>query len=420
MKELLRFFSSVRLSVILLIMIAAGSFIGTVVVRFDVYHSLPFRILIGLLALNLVFCSLDRLPRVWRRLKSQDKNFAERIPARYTDIAEFSGPASVDDAIAAAEHVLSALGGRVKRASLEGSTILYTRRRAYAQFGPYLIHLAVLVIIIGGLIGSGFGFKGVVQLYEGERSDTAWSPDGKQIIPLGFIIQCQEFSVEYYESGSPRTYRTRLAVMNEHGEVEDERMIEVNHPWFYRGIGFYQQTWGQDRHYRMKATSLEHANTLTAELLLGQRFEIPDAELVFIPAMDLSEMRQEGIEIGSDIFVHVFFKDEFQGHLGMKQGIPKEIRGYRIEFERVLARTWTGLELVKDPGIPLIWAGFALLCLGLVFSFLLKHQRFWITVKKDGEKVILEFFGWAKREDAGLSSKVQKLKDALEEKLRKS
>ncbi|GEM_PF-2985688 len=430
MKEFFQFLSSVRLSVILLIILTTGSFVGTLVVKFDVYHSMPFRILIGILALNLIFCSLYRLPMVWRRTKAQDRNFAERIPARSRALAELS--VSEDDAIAAAGHVLSALAGRVKRADLEGRTILYTRQRAYARFGPYLIHLAVLVIIIGGLIGSSFGFKGLIQLYEGEMTDTAWSPDGRQGIPLGFTIQCREFSVEYYESGIPRAYRTRLAVIKEDGEggengedgeVADERVIEVNHPWFYRGIGFYQQTWGQDRLYRMRATSLKDASTVSAEIALGERFEVPDADLVFIPAMDLSEMRQEGLEIDSDIFVHVFLKEKFQGHIGIKQGIPREISGYSLELECSPARTWTGLEVVKDPGIPLIWTGFAIICLGLVFSFLLKHQCFWITVKgvkKDGEKVLLEFFGSAKRGEPALSRKAQKMKHALEAKLRKS
>ncbi|MBW2218884.1 MAG: cytochrome c biogenesis protein ResB, partial [Deltaproteobacteria bacterium] len=86
------FFISVRLTVVLLLSLAATSVIGTVVPQnksqaayfheygeflfnifnkfniFDMYHSLWFQFLILMLGINIVACSTDRLSSVWKTI----------------------------------------------------------------------------------------------------------------------------------------------------------------------------------------------------------------------------------------------------------------------------------------------------------------------------------------------------------------
>ncbi|HEX9911182.1 MAG TPA: cytochrome c biogenesis protein ResB, partial [Desulfatiglandales bacterium] len=81
-----KLFTSVKLTLGLLIVLAVTSIFGTVIPQqegamelaerlspglvsllsslqlFDMYHSLWFRLIIGTLALNLIICSLDRFP----------------------------------------------------------------------------------------------------------------------------------------------------------------------------------------------------------------------------------------------------------------------------------------------------------------------------------------------------------------------
>ncbi len=413
MKDVLKFFSSVRLSVILLILLTVGSFIGTLVIKYDVYHSAPFRFLLGLFAINLIFCSLDRLPGVWKRLKDQNRNYARafrRVPGVEDEILVDAPEA---EAKSSAFQALRSFGGRVSETAMEGSTLLYSSRGAYSEFGPYLIHIAVLLILLGGYLGSGLGFKGNMTLYEGEASDTAVAQDGRHFIPLGFSVRCDDFSVEYYESGAPKDYRTRLAVLAEGGVVVDERMIEVNHPWFYRGIGFYQQSWGRDRTYRFRAASLEEGVTAGADISMGETFEIPDSGIVLMPVSDFSDMRDAGGEFEDALFVHVFFQNRMQGHLRLKEGEPKDALGYSVSYERGESRLWTGLEVVKDPGIPFVWSGFAIFCIGLVFSFATGYRRLWIRVRGEGAGSRIEFFGTARRNEAALRRRIGEMKDQL-------
>ena len=88
-QQLWDFFCSLRLSIFLLIGLALVSIIGTVIPQgpqseylatisetkirlysslgfFDMYHSWWFILLLYLLTLNLICCSIKRLPRVWK------------------------------------------------------------------------------------------------------------------------------------------------------------------------------------------------------------------------------------------------------------------------------------------------------------------------------------------------------------------
>ncbi|NNG06788.1 MAG: hypothetical protein HKM90_03570 [Desulfobacteraceae bacterium] len=95
------FFSSVKLTLVLLIILAITSLFGTLIPQqegavefargispgmfqllsslnlFDMYHSSWFRIIIGLLALNLIVCSINRLPatlKLFRALPRADRS----------------------------------------------------------------------------------------------------------------------------------------------------------------------------------------------------------------------------------------------------------------------------------------------------------------------------------------------------------
>ena len=89
------FFSSVKLTIVLLIILAITSILGTIIPQmpqresvefarglspgmfklfsfinlFDMYHSLWFRLLIGCLALNLIICSIDRFSATLKQFR---------------------------------------------------------------------------------------------------------------------------------------------------------------------------------------------------------------------------------------------------------------------------------------------------------------------------------------------------------------
>lgn len=43
-------------------------------------------------------------------------------------------------------------------------------------------------------------------------------------------------------------------------------------------------------------------------------------------------------------------------------------------------REYTGLQVTKDPGVWVVWAGCLLMILGIYGAFLMSHRRVWIRI----------------------------------------
>ena len=51
---------------------------------------------------------------------------------------------------------------------------------------------------------------------------------------------------------------------------------------------------------------------------------------------------------------------------------------YRIRLLNFEPRTFTGLQVTKDPGVVFVWAGCALLLAGMYIAFFCSHRRVWV------------------------------------------
>src|SRR5512136_608615 len=116
-------FTSVKLTLGLLIVLAVTSIFGTVIPQqegamdlaeqlspglvsllsslqlFDMYHSLWFRLIIGILALNLLICSLDRFPAAWKRFQAAPKLDRSKPFENLPPNRSFSAPGKLDDVL---------------------------------------------------------------------------------------------------------------------------------------------------------------------------------------------------------------------------------------------------------------------------------------------------------------------------------
>ncbi len=184
--------TSIRLTVFLLLILAAVAVIGTVVPqnqppsqylsRFgevwgkllwrggftSVYFSLWFLGPISLLALNILACVVHGLPQaVKRTLQPLTVETALTLPER----GQITWPPKVDPhpRIAA---TLSRELGHCRHETLPDQEVYFLERGRFRPVGPYLIHVALLLILAGGLIGKFWGVDGQLPIAQGEVADT--------------------------------------------------------------------------------------------------------------------------------------------------------------------------------------------------------------------------------------------------------
>ncbi|MEZ4485243.1 MAG: cytochrome c biogenesis protein ResB [Syntrophotaleaceae bacterium] len=264
------FLCSLKLTVATLLLLAAASILGTVIPQNlssqqylqhygdkahllqalqldDMYHSAWFMALLGLFVLNLVACSLRRLPAVWRTV-TRPPLVADGALLRSPPIRPACRQAVPLKRLSNGCSRYCGSGSPVLgRPGAEQDLCLFAERRRYARFGAYVTHLAILFIILGALVGSWFGFDSFVPVGEGETVTQVPAGKGQAPLELGFALRCDDFSVSYYEGSSrPREYRSLLTVIEDGQEVSGytEVPVVVNRPLQYRGLTFYQSSYG--------------------------------------------------------------------------------------------------------------------------------------------------------------------------------
>ena len=341
-------FYSLKLTIPLLIVLAALSVIGTLIPQnaseheylhlysketyyilkgfglLDMYHSWWFIGVLILLALNLTACSLKRLPNLWRQVRAV--------------------------------------------------------KRGYARLGTYLTHLSVLLILFGGLMGAIWGFKGYVEITEGESvKEIALKSSHNESIPLEFTVRCDSFRVDFYPDASPKEYVSILTFIDGDEVVLDHVPLRVNHPISYRGLTFYQASYGIS----------DRSLTATLEIAKRERGEnsstltIGQGEIKPIPGtrdqIGFMKYRPKVHNLGDAILFVLFSFNSSPESFWLFRQFPGldglQVGNYTFALKDIEKNYYTGIQVTRDPGVPVVWIGCALLVTGMVITFTLRRPQ---------------------------------------------
>lgn len=425
------FFTSVDLAVALFIVISAGASIGTIipqqnepdaVIRFltkffsvetatnlyefisllelnNVYQSWWFTFLLFLFALNLIVCSIDRLPALVKSLRQTPvalpKETLERMPFRKT--IKLSIKTNTAQAV---EDLLKRCGYSVHSFISENERQIHVRKWAKTRLAVYLTHFSIILILAGALVGTFFGFRGYMNIAEGQTLEFAISDEGKAI-PLDFKVKCEKFEVEYYEdSFTPKAFRSYIKIIEGESAVKiggkEIFQIEVNEPFSYKGISFYQASYGfqpsENAEFRFTFTGRDGKEQFL-KAKFEENFEIPGTNVKatvvdFSPALGIDESGRL-INISTEMVnpaVLVLFEDgkKREQHWILKN-IPEtwETPFGILKFDELWGAHFTGLQVRKDPGVPLIYLGSILMGVGLLVSLFFRPIRFYVTVRSN-------------------------------------
>ena len=414
------FFSSVKLALFTLFFLAITSIIGTVipqkesyavyVQKFgeptaklfqvlsipDMYNSWWFLGLLTLLALNLVVCSIDRFPGVWRQIKADNLDTSlSRLPKmRLTE--KWTSGASAETAASELTQSLSGKGWKVEQRKREDALLLFSQKGAMTRTGVYIVHASILVIFVGALIGELYGYKGSVMLPETRTTDTIYAYDTSAPIPLGFEVRCDRFDIEFYPTGMPKEYRSRLTVIEDGKEVL-EKDIEVNDPLEYKGLTFYQSSYKGYQDFLLKVIDQKDNKEEVVIIPFQRRTNLPQHQ-ASIGVLNAETMGQSVSRI------KVWFDDEqgpasvFWLAAGDQATVERSDKTYTIAAKQMYA---TGLQVAKDPGVWVVYIGCGMMILGLYMAFFMSHRRIWLLLTREKDKTSVLMSGSANKNKAG-------------------
>ena len=75
------------------------------------------------------------------------------------------------------------------------------------------------------LLSEIFGFDGFVNIPEGESVSSIRLTNSDLKMPLGFEVRCDDFNVDFYDSGTPKEFRSRLTILKQGKEVFQKDII---------------------------------------------------------------------------------------------------------------------------------------------------------------------------------------------------
>lgn len=417
--------SSVRLTIFLCILLATVSVVGTVVPQnldleqyrslygasgakvvsalglSDLYHSAGFILLLCLLAANLVTCTAKRLPGTWRSLRRGPTPPSDAGFKNWKCREAFVCSASPDEMETRLEGIVAkALGGRPRRkaAASKGQVLLVEKNR-YARLGPYVAHVSLLLILLGTLWGAVRGFKGVLQLAEGESASEAWLPSGARRIPLDFRIRCDRFEFQQYPDGTPKDYSSEVTFTDPEGGKTTTGTVRVNHPVTYKGITFYQSTYGSIPELTLQVRDPENGSESLVTARLNAPFRLPGTQgeqaMVVAFQEDLripEEMARvtsfSKRNLGPAARIVIFTEKGFGEPFWVFRDLPNmgrmSDRTHGIVLKNYRMVYYTGLQVVRDPGTPLVWIGCTFLVIGFLMALLMDHEIVWVAGEAAG------------------------------------
>lgn len=365
-----RFFSSVKLTLALLLGMAVVAIPGTIIKpdmgRFELFYQTPwFRALLLLLFLNLLVCTLRT---VARNLRDRER-FTEQLASRSESAIPLA--ASSLDTL---EKGLASLRFRGDRAGNR----LWARRGRLGRWGSTLVHCSLLAIMFGAVLGEA-GFVGTINTYLNEEKRTYFDWDTESEKPLGFGMKVERFALKYY----PITLRFDLVDPSEQQKIGTFTLKEGESFTLAGGL------------WRVEVKSFNPDEKVLTLGIFRQGQFLGDY-LVFAEDESFGARKNPGFQAKNVQFRDPVLKQMESDVVIIEQGRvvkkgtiranePLEWRGVKI-FQTAYGRDkfgfWTtGFQLSKDPGEPIVWVAAIVLCLGLLAAFIVPYRA--LGVRRD-------------------------------------
>ena len=220
------------------------------------------------------------------------------------------------------------------------------RNKAKKRFGPDILHVGLLILILGGIITFAGRQEGYITMSEGDTAQ----------IPGGYAMSLLSFEFLTYESGVPKDWISTVSVSKDGTTVVEEFAIEVNRPLKIGNVKLYQSSYSAE-------------SSLTVADMAGTRYDVEVNSI--IPAEEGAFIFR-GIEsVPGNLEVGVFdtwLDHEITGRVRI--GLDEKVGDYKIV--ELYSKMSTGLQAVIDPGYTTVFIALFVVLLGLSLTYIQK------------------------------------------------
>ena len=303
-RTLFRFLGSMNLAITLLVAVAIAAIIGTVLKQnqpyvdyvlkfgpfwfeifkaldlYDVYSSSWFLTILTFLVISTSVCVYRNTPHMIRDMRNFHEHAHQAALQRLAHHAQWQSDQSLQYSIDYVGALLRHKHYKIKQLDTKDGLLIAAKKGAGSRLGYIFTHVAIIIICIGGLLdgnvplkiaqmrgdiavetrripasevseqstlpADNLSFRANIDITEGKAANIAFIDfkDGYLVQKLPFTIHVDDFRIEHYESGQPKSFESDLAIIDKDSGAPIRRTISVNHPFSYKGYTIYQNSFG--------------------------------------------------------------------------------------------------------------------------------------------------------------------------------
>ena len=259
-----------------------------------------------------------------------------------------------------------------KYSIFQQKNIIYCYKGLIGRIAPVLVHFSMILILLGTILGSLFGFKAqeIIPKTENFHIQNIVNNGQLTIIPKT-SARINDFWITYTKNRTISQFYSDLSILDNQGNEINRKTISVNYPLIHKNIYYYQTDWS----------------------LIGLRLQTLNNEIMEYPLLNVlnnsnkvwltwisnnSSLKEGIIALIDNLEGYCSIYNEtgtFLGNIELNETV-----NFKYPFTLLEIISSTGLQIKIDPGISVIYIGFFLLMLSTLISYI-TYSQIWIIQK---------------------------------------
>jgi cytochrome c biogenesis protein len=252
--------------------------------------------------------------------------------------------------------------------------IVYCYKGLIGRIAPIVVHFSMILVLIGTIIGSLFGFKAqeIIPKTENFHIQNVLNNG-----PLTFVpktsARINDFWITYTKKKTISQFYSDVSILDNQGNEINRKTIYVNYPLIYEGIYYYQTDWSL---IGLRFQNSSNNNQIIEYPLVNI---LNNQDKIWLTWISNEQTLKNGIIVIIDNlegYCSIYNEiGQFLGNIELNESINLK---HPITLLEIISST--GLQIKTDPGIPLIYLGFFFLMISTLISYI-TYSQVWIIQK---------------------------------------
>jgi cytochrome c biogenesis protein len=252
--------------------------------------------------------------------------------------------------------------------------MVYCYKGLIGRIAPIIVHFSMILVLVGTIIGSLFGFKAQESVPKTETFHIQnILTNGPASIISKTSARVNDFWITYTKTKTISQFYSDISILDFKGNEKTRKTLYVNYPLIHNNIYYYQTDWN----------------------LIGLRFQNSFKQIIEYPLINIFENQNKvwlswisNNQITNDGVILIIdnlegycsiynSKGQFLGNLELN-----ELINIQQSLTLVEIISSTGLQIKTDPGIPVIYLGFFFLMTSTLISYI-TYSQVWMIQKDE-------------------------------------